>query len=135
MEKTKKVTRILVYAVFLLVLFTVISTSRAAAQNSTWYIINPFVGWDSLQDVIARLINIAMLAAGLVAVIYLIIGGFRYVTSGGNAEQIEAAKATILNAIIGLIVIFISFLLVNYILNALHIQNVFNPNPELSSPY
>jgi len=73
-------------------------------------------------------INIAMMAAGMVAVIYLIIGGFRYVTSGGNAEAIEGAKATILNAIIGLIIIFISFLLVNYILTAMGINNALNPS-------
>lgn len=98
-----------------------------------WSVTNPFTGWGgnlTLQSVIAKLINIAFMAAGLVAVIYLIIGGFRYVTSSGNAEAIEGAKATILNAIIGLIVIFISFLLVNYILGALHIGGSYRVGQE-----
>jgi hypothetical protein len=51
------------------------------------------------------------------------------VTSSGNAEAIEGAKATILNAIIGLIVIFISFLLVQYLLGALGTRSIFNPKP------
>lgn len=124
MEKKLKVARVLVYSFLLVALFAAVSTSHASAQ--TWFIVNPFERDLNLPDVIARIINIAMLAAGLVAVIYLIIGGFRYVTSGGNAEAIEGAKATILNAIIGLIVIFISFLLVNYILSALGIKSIFS---------
>jgi len=129
--KSAKYLRIAFYSVFLISLLVVVLASPVMAQGK-WYVINPFVGWGeiTLQAVIARIINIAMMAAGLVAVIFLIIGGFRYVTSGGNAEAIEGAKATILNAIIGLIVIFISFLLVNYILNALGIANVFNPSIE-----
>jgi len=104
-----------------LILFAALLATPVMAQQ--WSVTNPFgMGMNTtLQVIIARIINIAFMAAGLVAVIYLIIGGFRYVTSSGNAEMIESAKATILNAIIGLIVIFISFLLVNYILGALHI--------------
>ena len=131
MEKAKKVGRVLIYSFFLVALFAAISSSGAKAATSEWQIWSPFTNWYevSLQTVVANVINIAMMAAGLVAVIYLIIGGFKYVTSGGNAEAIEGAKGTILNAIIGLIVIFISFLLVNYILGALHIGGAFTPEP------
>lgn len=126
MEKIKKVARISIYSFVLMALSMAISSSSARAAE--WVIWSPFINWGTnLQTVIANIINIAMMAAGLVAVIYLVIGGFRYVTSGGNAEQIEGAKATILNAIIGLIVIFISFLLVNYILRALGVGGVFMP--------
>lgn len=133
MEKTKKVARILVYSFFLFSLFTALSASSAQAVSFPFYVPNPFTGNVTLESVIVTIINIAFLAAGLVAVIYLIIGGFRYVTSGGNAEAIEGAKATILNAIIGLIVIFISFLLVNYILRSLGISSIFNPQPTRTS--
>lgn len=85
---------------------------------------NPIPDFSSIQAVVASLINIAFMAAGLVAIIFLIIGGFRYITSSGNQEAIEGAKATIFNAIIGLIIIFLSFLIVNYILGELGVAQV-----------
>lgn len=109
-------------------------TAPTAHAALSWTVPNPFSfnvsGENALQVVVANLINIAFMAAGIVAVIYLIIGGFRYVTSSGNAEQTEAAKMTIMNAIIGLIVIFISFLIVNYILGAVGVRNTFFTNPS-----
>lgn len=132
MEKAKKTARIFGYLTFLAPVAATISTSvaLAATVQGKWFILNPFTKDYSLQQVVAGVINIAFMAAGLVAVIYLIIGGFRYVTSGGNAEAIEGAKGTILNAIIGLVVIFISFLLVQYILGAMGINSMFNPGAE-----
>ncbi len=50
--------------------------------------------------------------AGLVAVVFLIIGGFNYITAQGNEEQTKKAASTILNAVIGLIIIFASFAIV-----------------------
>jgi len=90
---------------------------------------NP-IGFDSVQGVVKALIQVAFTAAGLVAVIFLIIGGFKYLTSSGNADAVEGAKGTIINAIIGLIVIFISFLLVNYILQSLKIGPLYQLGVE-----
>jgi len=85
----------------------------------------PIGGEANLMDVIATVISIAFALAGIVAVIYLIIGGFNYVTAGGNPEQIEMAKTTIVNAIIGLVVILVSYLIVQFIMTQL------NATPEL----
>jgi TRAP-type C4-dicarboxylate transport system permease small subunit len=74
-------------------------------------------GGGSLPELIQRLINIALLLAGVVAVIFLIIGGYSYITAGGNAEQAAGAKTTVLNAIIGLIIIFASFLIINFVIS------------------
>ena len=73
----------------------------------------------SLSGFILKIINIALAIAGLVAVLFLIIGGFRYITSAGNEETAEQAKAIILNAIIGIVVIILSFVIVRVISNAL----------------
>jgi hypothetical protein len=43
--------------------------------------------------------------AGSVAVIYIILGGYEYLTSGGDSKKIASAKATLLWAIIGLTII------------------------------
>jgi len=70
-------------------------------------------------DIIFRIIQILLAIAGLVAVIFLIIGGFRYITAGGNEETAETAKKTITNAIIGIVVIILAFVIVRVISNAL----------------
>lgn len=82
----------------------------------------PPIGEATLMDVIATIISIAFALAGIVAVIFLIIGGFNYVTAGGNPEQIEMAKTTIVNAIIGLVVILISYLIVQFIMTQIGVE-------------
>ncbi len=72
----------------------------------------------SLRDFIIRVINIALALAGLIAVFFLILGGFRYITSLGNEEAAGQAKKIILNAIIGIVIIILSFVIVRVISNA-----------------
>ena len=76
----------------------------------------------SLQGIISAVISAALLLAGVVAVAYLIVGGYKYITSSGNAEQAESAKTTITNSIIGLIVIFAAYVIVKFVLNAIDIS-------------
>jgi hypothetical protein len=63
--------------------------------------------------------NTLIFLVGAVAVIFLIIGGLRYVISNGDAKNVEAAKNTILYAIVGIVVAVISFALVQFVINAL----------------
>lgn len=56
---------------------------------------------------------------GIIAILFIIIGGFQYVTSRGNEEQAEIAKKTLTNAIIGLIVVVLSYIIVTIVINAL----------------
>jgi hypothetical protein len=49
--------------------------------------------------------------AGIVLFILLIMGGFRFITSGGDPKAVEGARKTITSAIIGLIVILLSYLI------------------------
>jgi hypothetical protein len=78
----------------------------------------------NLTSFIMRIINIALIVAGLIAVLFLIIGGFRYITSAGNEEVAENAKKIIINAIIGIVIIILSFVIVRVISNALITGNV-----------
>jgi len=75
-------------------------------------------GDTNITDLLLRIINIMLAVAGLVAVVFLIIGGFRYITAGGNEEASEAGKKTIINAIIGIVVIILSFVIVRVVSNA-----------------
>ncbi len=77
---------------------------------------------DSLQQVnriIRHVVNILSAVVGVVAVIMIIVGGLRYVTSGGNDTSITSAKNTILYAIVGLIIVALAQVLVHFVLRNL----------------
>lgn len=68
--------------------------------------------------IITKVINILLFVAGALAVIMLIIGGLRYTISGGNAASVSAAKNTVLYAIVGLLVAFFAYAIVNWVIGA-----------------
>jgi hypothetical protein len=74
------------------------------------------VGEDKLNTTIATVINILSVIVGVIAVIMIIIGGFRYITSGGDSTKVGAAKNTILYALIGLIIVAIAQVIVRFVL-------------------
>jgi hypothetical protein len=73
----------------------------------------------SLTDSIAGITNLMITIIGIVSVIMLIIGGFRYVLSGGDQKGTTAAKDTILYAIIGVVVALLSYSIMNFVINQL----------------
>ena len=62
--------------------------------------------------------NILLFLVGAISVIMIIIGGFRYVVSGGNTTSVSAAKNTILYAIIGIIVAILAYAVVNFVISS-----------------
>lgn len=72
-------------------------------------------GNSSINTIFGEVANILVFLVGAVAVIFIIIGGLRYVTSNGDSKQTEAAKNTILYAVIGLIVAIASYAIVNFV--------------------
>lgn len=64
---------------------------------------------------INRVINLLLFAGGLIAVVMVIIGGIRYITSGGDPNSLTAAKNTVMYALIGLVIVMLSYALVNFV--------------------
>ena len=77
---------------------------------------NLFAGEGS---VLTRVTSILLFIIGAVAVIMLIIGGIRYVVSGGDQSQVTAAKNTILYAIIGIVVAVLAYAAVRFVTTTL----------------
>ena len=69
----------------------------------------------TMTDVINTVLNTMLFIVGLLAVIMLIYGGIRYITSHGDKAQVTAAKDTIMYAVIGLVIAIIAFAVVNWI--------------------
>jgi hypothetical protein len=74
-------------------------------------------GTAGINGIIKTVINIFSLVVGVVAVIMVIIGGFRYITSGGDSNNVSSAKNTIIYAIIGLVIVALAQFIVQFVLN------------------
>ena len=82
-------------------------------------------GQATFGDVIISIVDIALAIVGSLAVIFLIWGGFRYVTAYGNEENSESAKRIIQHSILGLVIVLLAFVIVRIISLALITGQVF----------
>lgn len=76
------------------------TTCKSAASKN-----DPLTGTDGTLDKVS---NIIAVIAGIVAVVVIILSGFRYVTSGGDTQKIASAKNTLIGAIVGLVIIVLA---------------------------
>lgn len=70
---------------------------------------------DHILQVGLAIIDMALRAGALVAVAFIVMGGYRYMSSQGEPKNIEAAMATIINAAIGLGIVVTATVLVSFI--------------------
>lgn len=71
------------------------------------------------------LMNYVFYAAGILLLVYLVIGGLQMMISKGDPKAIQAAQGKITNAVIGFIIVVVSFFLVQIIGSMLHLQGTF----------
>ena len=69
-----------------------------------------------VNDLITLVINIFSIVVGVVAVIMIIIGGLKYITSSGDSNNVTSAKNTILYAVVGLVVVALAQFIVKFVL-------------------
>ncbi len=72
---------------------------------------------DNLTDIITLIVNIISVVVGVIAVIMIIWGGAKYITSGGESGKITNAKNTIIYALIGLVIVALAQVIVHFVLN------------------
>lgn len=82
--------------------------------------------------VINQFTNIILYVVGFISVVMLIWGGIRYIISGGDSKKITDAKNTILYAILGLVIVFFAYAIVNFVLNAISVQTTPETTEETS---
>lgn len=71
----------------------------------------------SVQSIVNTVINIFSWVVGVISVIMIIYGGFKYITSSGSNEKVGSAKNTIIYAIVGLIIVALAQVIVHFVLN------------------
>ena len=72
---------------------------------------------NGVNDLLHRIVNIFSAVVGVIAVIMIIVGGLRYITSGGDSSKVSTAKNSIIYAIVGLVIVALAQLIVRFVLN------------------
>lgn len=62
--------------------------------------------------------NVMLFLVGAISVIMVVVGGLRYVISGGNTTNVGAAKNTILYAIVGLVISLLAYAIINFVIGS-----------------
>ena len=104
--------------------FTVAPLTLAASNLSISDGANSARGTDQVvtlfgsTGIFTTLSNVMLFVVGAISVIMVIIGGLRYVISGGNNTNVTAAKNTILYAVVGLVISIMAFAIVNFVISS-----------------
>jgi len=72
-----------------------------------------------ITKIVLNVIEIALWLVGYIALFFVLLGGFQFLTGGSNPSQIEKARKSILNAVIGLVISFGAVAIVNLIFRIL----------------
>lgn len=124
----KKFSKFLLSFAILSFLLTPMLTLPAAAQtgddifglNEVNVGLDNSLGNEDPRTVAGRIINIALGFLGVIALAIILMGGFTWMTAGGNEDKVSQAKKMIGAGVIGLIIIFLSWALANFIVGTLY---------------
>ncbi len=107
--------------------FLILSPAAVGAESGIWSNLmlgaeltdptaDPVSAEDQVSQIIATIINLFSLVVGVISVIMIIIGGLKYITSGGDSGNVTGAKNTILYAVIGLVVVALAQVIVRFVI-------------------
>lgn len=77
---------------------------------------------NSIGSVISSVVTILLIAAALISLFFLIFGGIKWITSGGDKSKVESARNTIIASIIGLIIALLAFFIITVVLGIFNIS-------------
>ena len=76
-------------------------------------------GSESLTSIVGTVINTMLFIVGILSVIMIIYAGIRFITAGGNAQQVATAKKILIYSVVGLVVAICSYTIVNFVIGKL----------------
>jgi len=82
-----------------------------------------------LKGTIARIINIALGFLGIIAVVFILMGGFKMMTAAGNEDQTADGKKAVMGGVIGLIIIFAAWGIASFVISSLQSSTAGAPAP------
>lgn len=70
-----------------------------------------------VTNAVSAAVNILSIVVGIAAVLAIILAGFKYITSGGDAGKVSNAKSTLVYALVGLVIAVLAQFLVHFVIN------------------
>jgi type IV secretion system pilin len=80
---------------------------------------NPITACQDIGGCIAVLVKWILGLVAVVAVAFVVYGGFLYITAGGNDDQIKQGKQAVVGAVVGIIVVGLAYAIVEFVARAL----------------
>jgi len=77
------------------------------------------LGTQDVRTTVSNVIKAFMGLLGIVAVIIILLGGFKWMTAGGNEEKVSEAKKLIISGIIGLVIILSAYAIAQFVVGAI----------------
>jgi len=99
------------------ILFPILFLLLWATPVAAVTLVDP-LGGASIPGIIGRVISAALGLSGSAALLMFVYGGFLWLTSGGNKERVDKGKKTLIWAIIGIVVIFAAYVIVDNVILA-----------------
>ncbi|HUD06031.1 MAG TPA: pilin [Candidatus Saccharimonadales bacterium] len=95
------------------------SLNLGAASSTANDCTNDVGAGSTIGTLLTNIIDVMSILIGVVCVIMIIVGGFKYVTSGGESSNISGAKNTIVYALVGLVIVALAQVIVHFVLSRL----------------
>jgi Zn-dependent protease with chaperone function len=132
MIKYNKIFSVIILASLMLAIAFSLSVSPALAQgaadNLMWGGTEANVeaalglGNEDPRTMVASVVNVAMGFLGIIAVVIVLLGGFKWMTAAGNEDKIEESKGLITSGVVGLIIILMSWAIAKFVIDLLYKQ-------------
>lgn len=120
LSQHKMVLTVIVSVVFGLLLAPAVALGNAPDTFGTSYVEdNVELGAKDLRETAADIINVALGMLGIVAVVIILIGGFKWMTAGGNDEKVTEGRKWIFSGIIGLAIILSAWAIARFAISEL----------------
>lgn len=103
----------------LTVIFALTALPALALETGINYGTATGLGTKDIREGVMNVVNVLLGFLGILAIIIILWGGFRWLTSGGNEEKVGEAKKIITAGIIGLVIIFTAYAIAVFVINQL----------------
>ncbi len=76
-----------------------------------------YTSFDNLTDFLSNIVQFAMTFSVIIAVIAVLVAGFKYITSAGDSEKVKSSTQSLIFALVGLVIVFLAPTLIKFILD------------------
>lgn len=77
---------------------------------------------NNIGSIVSRIVTVLLIAAAVISLFFLIWGGIRWITSGGDKSKVDSARQTIIASIIGLIIALLAFFIITVVLGLFNLS-------------